>query len=316
MNIIFTGTSEFAAKYLQFLLDNNINISCVITQPDKPKGRKLKLTPSPVADIAIAKELPLHKPLNISDTAFENEVLKPIDADLMIVVAYGQILKENILNLPKAGCINIHPSKLPYYRGAAPIQRTIFNGETTTAACIIAMDKGLDSGNIIKQEELSIKDNEDFGSLEQRLFEKGAQLLLETINDIKNNNLKSVEQNHQNATYAHKIKKADCVIDITQNASDIHNQVRALSPYPLATLAAKIKKQTMKIKIWETELIEDNSDNTPGTIIKQNKDTLIIKTKKNALSIKTLQLPGKNKVKIADFLRGYKLENDAFKNVI
>lgn len=314
MKIVFTGTSEFAAKYLEFLINNNIDIECVITQPDKPKGRKLKLMPSPVALSADKHSLPLHKPANISDTSFADTTLKEINPDLMIVVAYGQILKENVLNLPKHGCINIHPSNLPLYRGAAPIQRTLLNGETKTAACIIQMDKGLDSGDIIKKQDMDILPTDNFASLEEKLFAQGAKLLLEAISDIENNSLNTLAQDHDKATYAHKIKKSDTLIDLNKSASQIHNQVRALNPYPLATINAFIKNQQMKVKIWETAVIEDNSNKTPGEIITKDKNTLIVKTKENAISIISLQLPGKKQVNIADFLRGYAIGDDAFKN--
>lgn len=314
MKIIFTGTSDFADKYLKFLIESKIDIACVITQPDKPQGRKLKLTPSPVAKTAEEHNLKLYKPLNISDPSFAQEILKPINPDVMIVVAYGQILKENILNLPKYGCINIHPSKLPLYRGAAPIQRTLLNGETNTATCIIQMDKGLDSGDIIKQQELDINPNDTLGSLETKLINIGSNLLLQTIDDIRTNNLTSTPQNHEKATYAHKIKKQDTIIDLNADADDIHNKVRALNPHPLATIETLLKNQTIRIKIWETEVCLDNSDTIPGTILKQDKDNLIIKTGKNAISIKSLQIPGKKQVKTADFLRGYSLTPDAFKN--
>lgn len=314
MKIIFTGTSEFAQKYLKFLIDSDIRIEAVITQPDSPKGRKRKLTPSPVAITADAYNLPLYKPNNISDTTFVDETLNQLNPDLMIVVAYGQILKENILNSPKYGCINIHPSDLPLYRGAAPIQRTLLNGETKTAACIIQMDKGLDSGNIIKKTNLDILPTDNFGALEAKLFAEGATLLLEAINDIQNNTVNTYKQDHDKATYAHKIKKCDTLIDLNKSALEIHNQVRALCPYPLASVEAMIKNQKMQIKIWETKIIEDNSNKTPGVILTKDKNTLIIKTQKDAISIRSLQLPGKKQVNIADFLRGYDIAHDAFKN--
>jgi len=311
MKIIFIGTADFAAKNLEFLINNDITILSVISQPDKPQGRKLKITPSSVSETALHYKLPLLKPTDISSPE-TIKTLKSLSPDLIIVVAYGQILKEQVLNIPKKGAINVHASLLPKYRGAAPIQRTIINGEKETGITIMFMDKDLDSGDIISQEKTTIKPEETYGSLHNTLLELSNQLLLKTISDIENNQISRTPQNHLKASYAKKITKKECLINWNLPAKTIHNLIRGLNPSPLAYTQIKLKEKTIPLKIWKTSIVEHSSSLPPGSVITLSKDELIIKTQTSGLRIEELQLPGKKKIATKNFLHGYALTKESF----
>lgn len=306
MNIVFMGTPDFAVETLKKLIEKH-NVIAVISQPDKPKGRGKKLVNTPVKQFAIDNGIEkIYQPERIKDEDFVKE-LEKLNADLFVVVAYGQILSEQVLNIPKYGCINVHGSLLPKYRGAAPIQWSIINGEEKTGVTIMYMEKGMDTGDMILKEEIIIEPKETYKTLHDKMSIVGADALIKALELIENGSVNAEKQNDDEATYAPMITKEMGHIDWNNTSKDIINLIRGINPMPMAYTI--YKDETFKIS--EAEEIEGYNGNI-GEIVDVIKDGFIVKTKDTAIIIKEMQAKGGKRMKTSDYLRGHSIE----KNII
>lgn len=303
MKILFMGTPDFARSILEKLHKDGENIVAVVTQPDKPQGRKMILTPPPVKQYAQENGLPVYQPLTLKDGAFAEE-LSLIDPDLIIVAAYGKILPAYILDYPKYGCINAHASILPRWRGAAPIQRAIMAGDTVSGVTSMYMAQGLDTGDMILTVEVPITEGDDFGTLHDKLAVAGGEAMTQTIAKLRAGTVTREVQNDAGATYAAKIENPDCVIDFTKSVTEVHNQVRGLSPVPLALTWMPDGKR-LKIIAARKEICTVTA--APGTVVAIDRGTLDIACADGILHVTHLQPEGKGRMAAADFLRGRKL---------
>lgn len=302
MNIIFMGTPDFAVPCLEALVKSGEDIKAVFTQPDKPKGRGYKLIPTPVKVAAQNAGIEVYQPLSLrkgEDAQSSLEVIKKINPDVIVVVAYGQILPEEILNIPRYGCINVHGSLLPKYRGAAPMQWCLLNGEKTTGITTMMMDKGLDTGDMLLKQEISIGENETLAQLHDRLSVAGAQVLLETLDAIKNETLVRTKQNDEESTYSPMITKNMSLIDFKETAESIHNKIRAITGY--AFINGK------RLKVFSSVLCTGNSLATPGTVEDVSEFTVVCGDGKLVKFVE-VQPEGGKRLKVSDYLRGNKLE--------
>jgi len=308
LNIVFMGTPQFAVPSLQRLYESDNSILAVITSPDKPAGRGLKIKENPVKIFAQSLNLPIIQPTSLKDPSFIKQ-LNDLNADIFVVVAF-RMLPEIIWKMPPRGTINLHASLLPQYRGAAPINRAIMNGEKTTGLTTFFIEKEIDTGNIIDFVEINISDTDTAGELHDRMMIEGSKLLINTVESIKNNSYSTTNQSsfiieNNELKTAPKIKKEDCEIDFNKNAVDIFNQIRGLSPYPCAfTRFCVNKKNIYSFKIYTCELISGKHKTKPGTIITDNKSYLYIAADDGLLSILELQMEGKKKMQVTDFLKG------------
>lgn len=309
MNIIFFGTPQFAADVLSYLLSEGIAIQAVITKPDKPKGRSAALQPTPVKQIALAHQLPIYQPELVSSPDF-SPILKDYNPDLFVVVAYGEIIKQHLLDMPKLGCINLHASLLPKYRGAAPIQQAIINGETESGVTIMHMAKKMDAGDIIKIVSVPIGPDTTYGELEQLLLNAGSQALLEVIRNFEGGSVSRTEQDHSKATFAPKIELENCEIDWQKPAQQLHNLIRGVYPHPGAWCQAAVRNQPLRLKVYKTKKRMEKGS-CPGEILHYGKDGLVIACGKEALEILDLQLEGKKRMTAEEFMRG--VPRDQFK---
>ncbi len=302
MKIVFMGTSEFSVPSLGKILESQHKVIGVVTQPDRPRGRGQKLIPSPVKEFALNHQLPVFQPESIrTEEAIDH--VRGWDPDLVVVVSYGQIIPAEILDFPKLGCINVHASLLPRYRGAAPIQRAIMAGETFSGVTIMAMDKGLDTGDIILQLPVKIGADMDHGIYSEILANAGADLLIDTLAIIKSGSFPRRKQDSSKATYAHMIRREEERIDWQQSANTIYNQIRALSPQP----AAYTSFADQRFKIFSASLCPDNISAAPGEIVAIKPSGLLVQCAHDMLEIKELQLAGRKRMTSSDFLRGFKL---------
>lgn len=303
MRILFMGTPDFARSILEKLHNDGENIVAVVTQPDKPQGRKMILTPPPVKQYALANGMPVYQPVTLKDGAFA-DTLTELAPDLIIVAAYGKILPAYILDYPKYGCINAHGSILPRWRGAAPIQRAIMAGDTVSGVTAMYMAQGLDTGDKILTVEVPITDEDDFGTLHDKLAVAGGDAMAQTIARLRDGTITREVQNDADATYAAKIENADCVIDFTKSVTEIYNQVRGLSPVPLAVTWMPDGKR-LKIIAARREIRAVTV--APGTVTDIDHGTLDIACADGILHVTHLQPEGKGRMAAADFLRGRKL---------
>lgn len=303
MKILFMGTPDFARSILEKLHKDGENIVAVVTQPDKPQGRKMILTPPPVKQYALENGIPVYQPLTLKDGAFAEE-LSRIDPELIIVAAYGKILPAYILDYPKYGCINAHASLLPRWRGAAPIQRAIMAGDTRSGVTSMYMAQGLDTGDMILTVQVPITDDDDFGTLHDKLAVAGGDAMTQTIEKLRAGTVIREVQNDADATYAAKIENSDCVIDFGKSVTEVHNQVRGLSPVPLALTWMPDGKR-LKIIAAQKEICAVTA--APGTVVAIDRGTLDIACGDGILHITHLQPEGKGRMAAADFLRGRKL---------
>jgi len=302
LKILYMGTPEFAVAPLKSLHTQGYDIALVVTQPDRPKGRGRKLIPTPVKQTAGTLGYRVVQPESIKTSEFKNEIdaLKP---DVIVVVAFGQILPEYILNIPKFGAINIHASLLPKYRGAAPIQWAVINGETETGVTTMFMDKGLDTGDMLLSSKIPISPDDTSDTLHDRLADLGADLLIKTLKDLESGNLHPVAQNHTTSTYAPLLKKSDGHIDWTKSAELLDPFIRGMNPWP----GTFTFYNDTRLKILKATSIVRETDAPPGTVVQGFPDELVIATGKNVLSIIEIQGASGKRILIKDFLRGHPL---------
>ncbi|MBR4111227.1 MAG: methionyl-tRNA formyltransferase [Clostridia bacterium] len=304
MNIVFMGTPDFAVESLSKIYDNGHEVLAVVSQPDRPSGRGMKLRPTPVKEYAESKNLKVYQPEKVRRNTDFIDTLKNLKPDVIVVVAYGQILPEEILNIPKYGCINVHGSLLPQYRGSAPIQWSIINGDKTTGITTMYMDKGMDTGDMILKEEIEILDEDTFGSLYEKLKKIGGKLILETLEKISEGTAPRQKQPEE-YTLAPMIEKEICKIDWNKSAIEIRNLVRGLNPMP----GAYTTLDDMNYKIWMCEVLDEMvANDEPGTVLYANeKEGLGIATGKGVISITEIQAPNSKRMFIKDYLRGNKI---------
>ena len=305
MRIVFAGTPKFAVESLAILHKSDHEIIAVYCQPDRPKGRGKVLTACPVKLYAEQHNLLVIQPEDFSNKQNQKEFAS-LNPDVMVVAAYGQILPINTLQTPKFGCINIHASLLPRWRGAAPIERAILSGDKETGISIMQMNEGLDTGDVLLTQKHLISNNETSQSLTESLSSIGAELILETLDRL--NELHAIPQNNDDATYAKKISKVEAQIDWSQSAENISLMIRAFNPRPIAQTNAKAKQFEKKvIRIIEAETVQHESSKTPGTIVELGKGICYVATGNGILNLIKVQLAGKNKVSIKDFNNAYQL---------
>lgn len=308
MKVLFFGTPQFAADVLSYLLDHGVNIAAVVTRTDKPKGRALETAYPAVKKFLLENhpDIPLFQPEKVS-TPESLKQLEPFQADLFVVVAYGEILKESVLSMPKIGCINLHASLLPKYRGAAPIQRSIINGEKETGATIMHMVKKMDAGEMLKSVKIAIAPNETYGELEKQLCTEGSKALLDVIQNFSSYDASRIPQDESQVTFAPKIELEDCEIDWTLPAQKIHDLIRGVDPYPGAWcyVMAKGVRKRLKIKKASVEALQGA---VPGVISSCDSKGLVVGAGLGALRILELQLEGKKAMHPMDLLRGSSLK--------
>lgn len=297
MKIIFMGTPDFAAASLEALIASRHEIQAVVTQPDKPKGRKGELTPSPVKVIAKREGIKVYQPLKVRDEEFV-KTLRAYNPDVMVVVAFGQIIPLSILKMPKYGCVNIHGSLLPKYRGAAPIQWAVLDGEKETGITTILMDEGIDTGDILLKKTIKIDADETSGSLFDKLMALGAETILETLDELEKGNLTPTKQGESPTAYAKMLTKAMGLIDFTKPAKELDCFVRGMDPWPSAytLLAGKT------LKLWKVRAVEGGGK--AGSVIDIDKESFTIACGEGAIEVLEVQLEGKKRMSAGDFLKG------------
>lgn len=302
LRVLFMGTPDFAVPSLKVLIEN-FDVIGVVTQTDKPRGRGNTVLPTPIKVVALENNIPVYQPNTFKDFAFQDE-LKALDPDVIAVVAYGKLLPEYVLNYPRLGCINVHGSLLPMYRGAAPMQRAIIDGCKTTGITTMLMAKGLDTGDMFEKEEIEILPNDNFEDIHDKLSVIGAELLVSTINKLENGTILPQKQDDSLSTYADKIEKSDCKIDFSRSAAVIHNQIRGLSPIPVAFC----KHNGKMLKILASELTDIASDEyTPGEVISLDKGKICVACKDLAINVLAVIPEGKGKMKSLDYINGRKI---------
>ena len=299
LNIVFAGTPDFAAGHLQALIDSRHNVVGVYSQPDRPAGRGKKLQPSPVKKLALEHDIPVFQPLNFKQEGSIEE-LEALNADIMIVVAYGLLLPLAVLEAPKMGCLNVHASILPRWRGAAPIQRAIQAGDRETGITIMQMDVGLDTGDMLSKTTFDIQADETGGSLHDRLLAKGPKALLQTLTLLQAGEAEAEKQDDTLANYAHKLSKEEALINWSSPAQQIELNVRAFNPFPCAyTLLGD-----QRIKVWQAIALEEPTTLLPGTIARVSTEGVDIATSTGLVRLLNVQLAGKKAMAIADIVNG------------
>ena len=305
MKVLFWGTPDFAVKSLKALIESNHEVVGVITQPDKPRGRGQKIQPTPVKEEALKHNIPVLQPEKIKNNQEILETIKKLNPDISVVVAYGKILPEEIINIPKYKTINVHASLLPEYRGAAPIQRAIMEDKDKTGVCIMEIIKELDAGDVYACREVKITEDDDIISLHDKLAEEGARLLIEVLDKIEKGEIDKKPQNHEKATYAKPIEKSEGKIDFSRSAKEIFNQIRALKVWP--KVYAKFRDE--EVKILDAKIVECNVNALPGEIIKADeKEGIVVKTGDGCLLLKIIQFPNSKPITTQDAIRGYKIK--------
>lgn len=300
MNVVFMGTPDFAVPTLQALYDQGHNVQAVFTQPDKPKGRGYKLTPPPVKTLALSHDTPVHQPMSLKKNGEEYiELLKKLAPDCIVVVAYGKILPKAVLEIPKYGCVNVHGSLLPKYRGAGPIQWAVLNDEKKTGITTMLMGEGIDTGDMLLQKETAIGENETAAELFDRLADMGAQLLTETLEKLEKGEITPIPQDESKSSYAPMLSKDMCNIDFSNSVRKIHKQICGLSDWPCAVTMLDGKR----IKIYKSEIVSDKPCNAPvGNIV--NEKDFSVACSDGVIRFTEIQAEGSKRMKTADYLRG------------
>ena len=297
LRVIFMGTPEFACPTLQTLIDRGENLLAVITQPGRPKGRGQKLMPPPVKELALRHGLNVLQPNRVREAEFI-QILRDMQPDLIVVIAFGQILPKALLDIPPMGCINVHASLLPRYRGAAPLNWCLINGEAETGVTTMLMDPGLDTGPMLLKRATHIDENEDITTLHDRMSIMGAELLSETVDALQNGSVKPQAQDDSQTCYAAMLKKEDGLINWNRPAREIHNQVRGLAVWPVA--CTSINGQVLKV--FRTKVGEGSGN--PGSVIRAPKGIFEVACQKGSLFIEEMQLAGKKRLDCSSFLAG------------
>lgn len=295
LKVIFAGTPDFAAQHLAALLDSKHDVVAVYTQPDRPAGRGKKLTASPVKKLGEEHNIPVYQPATLKQDAAQQE-LAAIDADIMVVVAYGLLLPTAVLNAPKLGCINVHGSILPKWRGAAPIQRAIWAGDSETGVTIMQMDEGLDTGDMLHIATLPIESSDTSATLYDKLAALGPKALVDVLDNF--DSYSPEKQDDALATYAKKLSKEEALINWHDDAAQIERNIRAFNPWPVAWM----KIDEHNVKVWSGDVVALDKAVSPGTIVSANKEGITIATGKGALRITSLQIPGKKALPAADVI--------------
>jgi methionyl-tRNA formyltransferase len=307
LKVIFAGTPEFSVAPLQALIESRYEVIAVYTQPDRPAGRGRSMKPSPVKDKALQAGIPVFQPLNFREETDLAE-LEALNADVMIVVAYGLILPQRVLDAPRYGCLNIHASLLPHWRGAAPIQRAIQAGDTETGVTIMQMEAGLDTGPMLYKSVIEIGDAETGGELHDRLMPLGAEALIATLDLLVEDKLQAEIQDDSLANYAHKLQKKEAEVDWNQSAVDIARMVRAFNPWPVAY--TRLGKKSLRF--WQAEALSENHSSTPGCVIASSAGVIDVATAEGILRITELQPEGKRRMPARDFLNAHDLTDTCF----
>jgi methionyl-tRNA formyltransferase len=304
LNIIFAGTPDFAAKHLAALINSQHNVIAVYCPPDKPAGRGKKLTACATKLLALDNNIPVEQPKNFKESG-DQQTLINYQADIMVVVAYGLLLPKVILTAPRLGCINVHGSILPEWRGAAPIQRAVEAGNPITGVTIMQMDEGLDTGDMILKATCEINQQDTSATIYEKLADLGPQALLETLTLMAENNHQCEPQNNDLATYASKLNKEEAELNWQLPAKILHQKLRAYIPWPVAQFTfTDEKNQQHRIRAWQASIVEDNFQEAAGTIVNVDKTGVTIATGEQALKLEYLQLPGKKSLAFADILNG------------
>lgn len=303
MNIVFMGTPDFAVASLEALI-KEFGVKAVYTQPDRPKGRGKKLAFSPVKEVAVANNIEVLQPEKIRNDVEAIEYLKSLKPDFIIVVAFGQILPKEVLDIPKYGCINLHGSLLPKYRGAAPIQWSVINGEKVAGNTTMLMDVGLDTGDMLLTNEVEVSKFMTAGELYEELKLSGAGLLVETIKKVVEGKITPIKQNDEESTYAPMLNKEIAKIDWNKSAEEIHNHIRGMNPWPIATTIYDDKV----MKVYESDFETSKSTKEPGVILKADKKGIVVSTKEGNLIIKKLQFPNGKPLMVEQFINGNDIE--------
>ena len=303
MKVIFAGTPDFAAAALKAIAAAGFEIPLVLTQPDRPKGRGMQLAPSPVKQAALELGLRVAQPEKLRNNAEALQMLKEVEADVMVVAAYGLILPQDVLDTPKHGCLNIHASLLPRWRGAAPIQRAIEAGDAETGVCIMQMDTGLDTGDVVSEHRYAIQPTDTTNEVHDALMKLGVAAIVADLQQLKTEGrLKSVKQPEEGVTYAQKLSKEEARIDWNESAAVIERKIRAFNPVP----AAWVEYQGKPMKIWRAEVVAQQG--RAGEVLSCSADGLVVACGENALKITELQPSGSKRMPIAAFAAGHKIE--------
>ncbi|EGT5620065.1 TPA: methionyl-tRNA formyltransferase [Clostridium perfringens] len=311
MKIVFMGTPDFAVPSLKKMIEK-FNVSAIVTQPDKPSGRGKKVSISPIKEVGLSNEIPIFQPEKIRTDSVIINKLKELKPDFIIVVAYGQILTKEILDIPRLGCICLHASLLPMYRGSAPINWCLINGETKTGNTTILMDTGIDTGDMLMRSEVEISESMTAGELYNLLKINGAELLEETINGIITGKICGVKQPNDGSSYVKMLNKQMAKINWNDSSTNIHNLIRGLSSWPYKNInswpTAYTYYKDIPVKIFKSKSLEADIINPPGYIIDANDEGIKVATKNGILIIEILQFPGGKPLKVKEFLKGNKIE--------
>lgn len=311
MKIVFMGTPDFAVPSLKKMIEK-FNVSAIVTQPDKPSGRGKKVSISPIKEVGLSNGIPIFQPEKIRTDSVIINKLKELKPDFIIVVAYGQILTKKILDIPRLGCICLHASLLPMYRGSAPINWSLINGETKTGNTTILMDTGIDTGDMLMRSEVEISESMTAGELYNLLKINGAELLEETINGIITGKICGIKQPNDGSSYVKMLNKQMAKIDWNDSSINIHNLIRGLSSWPYKNInswpTAYTYYKEIPVKIFKSKSLEANIINPPGYIIDANDEGIKVATKNGILIIEILQFPGGKPLEVKEFLKGNKIE--------
>jgi methionyl-tRNA formyltransferase len=304
LNIIFAGTPEFAAEHLKALLGSRHKVIAVYSQPDRPAGRGKKLTASPVKEVALAHNIPVYQPINFKSDEAKAE-LAALNADLMVVVAYGLILPKVVLDTPRLGCINVHASILPRWRGAAPIQRAIEAGDTETGVTIMQMDVGLDTGDMLIKAYCPILATDTGGSLHDKLISVGAPALLDALENIQSGQTRPVKQDDEMSNYAPKLSKEEAALKWNLSAEELERKVRAFNPFPVAHTKPAGSSDEARIRVWAAKASISVSNLALGTITQITNEGIWVACAQGQLILENIQLPGKKALNVSELLRGH-----------